>query len=243
MHFVLLDPAEQHNEALARKILACCNKLDRHGCIALKTTDARAVAHYAATCTVPTVYFLSIELDHGQTSLPLHKVIQQSRAASYIIYLSARAQYAMECLHAHAFDFLLKPLSDPQLEECLAAVMGALAREEKACRLQVHTGGHTIMADPDQILYFSRDRMTIRLHALDGSTLEWRESFAHLLSRLAANHFFLCHRSFVVNLRKIQIIDWESDQIYLTDHTVIPVSRRRAAELKAALKRMETHAL
>lgn len=239
MNFVLIDDIEQHNETLASKVIALCEKRGWHGCISLKTTDAQAVAEYAAVSTEPTVYFLDIELGNAALSLPLHTAIQKSRGRSYIIYVSAHSQYAMECLHTHAFDFLLKPLCDAQLEDCLNAIMKAQAQEEAQLCLQVHTGSRTIMVDPDQILYFSRDRMTIRMHAADGSTLEWRESFDHLLTRLEQKHFFLCHRSFVINLRKISKIDWESDQVFLSDDSIVPISRRRIAELKLALKQME----
>lgn len=239
MNFVLIDDIEQHNETLAAKVLLLCEKRGWHGCISLKTTNAQDVADYAAACTEPTVYFMDIELGKNETSLPLHAIIQKSRVQSYIIYVSAHSQYAMECLHTHAFDFLLKPLCDAQLEDCLSAVMKAQTKEEKQYFLQVHTGSRTIMVDPEQILYFSRDRMTIRLHAADGSTLEWRESFDHLLNRLATKEFFLCHRSYVVNLRRMTKIDWENDQIYLDGHTVLPVSRRRTAELKTVLKQLE----
>ena len=242
MNFVLLDKTEQHNETLAAIVLSLCEKKGWHGCISLKTTSTKDVAQYAAACTEPTVYFMAIELGRNETSLPLHVPIQQSRAKSYIIYISAHARYAMECLHAHAFDFFLKPLCDARLEECLSAVMEIHTKEEKQSLLQVHTGNYTIMTDTDQILYFSRDRMIVRLHAADGSFLEWRESFDHLLGRLGTNNFFLCHRSFIINLQKISRIDWANDQIHLKDNTVIPVSRRRLTELKAVLKRMETFA-
>lgn len=242
MNFVLIDEIEQHNEILAAKVLSLCEKKGWHGCISLKTTNAGDVAQYAAACTEPTVYFMDIELGENETSLPLHTVIQQGNAKNYIIYVSAHSQYAMECLHTHAFDFLPKPLCDAQLEDCLTAVMNAQTKEESQHFLQVHTGSRTIMAALDQILYFSRDRMSVRLHTGDGCTLEWRESFDHLLGRLGTKNFFLCHRSYVINLQKISRIDWENDQVYLVNDAVIPVSRRRTAELKTALKRMEAFA-
>lgn len=243
MNFVLIDDIEQHNETLAAKVIALCEKKGWHGCISLKTTDTQAVADYAAACTEPTVYFMAVELGRNETTLPLHSVIQQSKARNYIVYVSAHAQYAMECLHTHAFDFLMKPLSVAQLEGCLSAIMKDPSREEKQHFLQVHTGSRTIMADPARILYFSRDRMIVRLHAQDGSTLEWRESFDHLLTRLNTQQFFLCHRSYVINLRQIRHIDWDKDRIYLSDHTAIPISRRRATQLKAALKQLENTAV
>lgn len=239
MQFVLIDDVEQHNETLAVKVLSLCEKNGWDGQISLKTTKAQDVADYAAAAKEATVYFMDIELESNATSLPLHTVIEKNPAESYIVYVSAHAQYAMECLHTHAFDFLLKPLCDKQLEECMKAIMKAHAKKEERHYLQVHTGSRTVMVNPDNILYFSRDRMAIRLHAQDGSTLVWRESFDHLLTRLNARYFFLCHRSYVINLQHIHAIDWEKEQLTLRDGTELPISRRRSAALKAALKQLE----
>lgn len=239
MNFVFLDDVASHNETLAAKVRLLCDKNGWPCDIALKTTTWQAVVDYAAATRDAAVYFLDIELGQGETALPLHADIEKSPGESYIIYVSAHAKYALDCLHTHAFDFLLKPLSDAQLEDCLKAVMKATVKKETAPLLQVNTGSRTMLISPDDILYFSRDRMAIRLHATDTSTLVWRESFDHLMGRLDNSVFFLCHRSFVVNLRKVQHIDWEKDELCLEDHTILPISRRRIAALKTALKQLE----
>lgn len=238
MNFVMLDDVGLHNETLSTKVMQLCEKNSWDAHIALKTTDYDAVMDYAAGSRESTVYFLDIELGNNKTTLPLHTAIQQSPCENYIIYVSAYAQYALDCLHTHAFDFLLKPLSETQLEDCLAAVMKASSKKESAALLQVNTGNRTMLVNPENILYFSRDRMIIRLHAQDGSTLVWRESFDHLLTRLDSS-FSLCHRSFVVNLRKVKHIDWEKNELCLSDETILPISRRRITALKAALKQLE----
>lgn len=117
MNFVLLDDVASHNEILAAKLINLCSKNNWDGHVALKATTLQEVISYARASTTPDVYFLDIKLSEDEDTLALHRYIQKKKSESYLIYVSAYPQYAMECLHTHAFDFLLKPLMDEQLED------------------------------------------------------------------------------------------------------------------------------
>ena len=239
VHFVLIDDIAGHNNLLAEQLREACASIHIPCDIALITNDPAQVESYAKTCTQPTVYFMDIQLEENTLTLPLAQTIIKNNCESYIIYVSAHAHYALDCLHTHAFDFLLKPWTKKQLIACLEAVWQSHARHQLTLPLQVHLGTHTVMTSLNDILYFSRDKMNLCMYLENGSTLTWRESFDHLLNRLATKDFFLCHRSYVVNLRRMTKIDWENDQIYLDGNIVLPISRRRTAELKTVLKQLE----
>ncbi len=236
VYFVLIDDIARHNEYLSQRLQSLCRELGIPCHIALTTTNPQDVLSYAKDCTQPTAYFMDIELGENQTSLSLFGAIQQNSCESYIVYVSAHAQYALECLHTHAFDFLLKPWTDEQLSQCLQAIWRTHLNRTEASSLQVNTGSRITIAPLDEILYFTRERMNIRMFMQDASSLVWRESFEHLMERLPAEQFVLCHRSYVVNLKKIKSLDWDTNQITMQDRTAVPISRRRAAALRAALK-------
>lgn len=239
MKFVLLDDVADHHSILSTRLMALCARHGWEGEVALATTRAEEVAAYAAACTEPTVYFLDIELRAGQTSLELFRDIQAARHDSYIIYVSAHPQYAMTCLHTHAFDFLLKPWTQEQLESCMKAVMRMYRQPERGPLLRVDTGSRFLMVPQSDILYFSRERMNTRMHCADGSVMVWRESFEHLLPRLAPGDFLQCHRGYVVSLRAIREVDWMAEELTLLNGQTLPVSRRRAPALKRALSERE----
>lgn len=239
MYFVLIDDAAEHNDILASKLDLLCRRNGWNGQLALQTTDPQQVIAYAARCTEPTVYFLDIELANGQNTLSLFQSIQTGRHESYIIYVSAHPQYAMECLHTHAFDFLLKPWTDEQLSDCLSAVMQAHLQRSQDALLQVDMGSRLLMLRQADILCFSREKMYIRMLCTDGQSLIWRESFEHLLPRLEAGRFVMCHRSHIVNVQHIREVLWSEDRLILHNGCALPVSRRRAAELKAAMRSLE----
>lgn len=236
MQFVILDTDAAHNRLLAGHLDAICKKQGFTTDISLVTTDPEAVRAFAKECSQPAVYFMAVQLDEHLTSLPLCEEIFQNGRESYIVYISAHPEYALECLHTHAFDFLVKPWTDEQLLRCLQAIMHAHARFARCSVLRIPIGNRLVAMPTDDILYFDRNRMNIRMFLTDGSILEWRESFDHLLERLEGESFCLCHRSFVVNLQKIRIIDWDQMQLTLPDGTQLPISRRKVSALKSALQ-------
>lgn len=239
VHFVLIDDIAGHNDLLAEQLRKACASIHIPCDIALITNDPAQVESYAKTCTQPTVYFMDIQLEENTLTLPLAQTIIKNNCESYIIYVSAHAHYALECLHTHAFDFLLKPWTKKQLIACLEAVWQSHARHQLTLPLQVHLGTHTVMTSLNDILYFSRDKMNLCMYLENGSTLTWRESFDHLLARLQGGFFCLCHRSYLINLQKVRKIDWEERTITLSNGLVLPFSRRREQALRNLLKNME----
>ncbi|MBQ2952306.1 MAG: LytTR family transcriptional regulator DNA-binding domain-containing protein [Clostridia bacterium] len=243
MNFVLLDDIAEHHVILATHLRRICEENSWPCRVALEATTLREVLDYAATCREPTVYFLDIELEKQQTSLKLHEVIEANGCESYIVYVSAHPHYAMECLHTHAFDFLLKPWTVQQLTQCVEAIMRAYQRPRQGALLQVNTGSRIIFVPQEEIVCFTRRRMNTLLHRTDGSVLEWRESFDHLLPRLEKGRFLQCHRACILQLTHVRTWDLGEGVVTLSNGMTSPVSRRRAAALRDALdaKEVRTH--
>lgn len=235
MNLVLLDDMADHHIILATHLKRLFDERGWEGHVALEATTVQEVLAYAAACKTPTVYFLDIELEKGETSLRLYEAIEASGCESYIVYVSAHPHYAMDCLHTHAFDFLLKPWTVEQLTQCLEAIMRAHLRPRQGVMLQVNTGSRIIFVPQEEIVCFTRRRMNTVLHRTDGSVLEWRESFDHLLPRLEKGRFLQCHRGCILQLAHVRTWDWGEGIVTLSNGMTSPVSRRRAAALRGAL--------
>lgn len=239
MNFVLLDDVAAHNDILAAKLTSLCRKNGWEGCVALKATTLQEVIAYAQASTVPSAYFLDIKLSADEDTLELYHHIQKQKADSYLIYVSAYPQYAMDCLHTHAFDFLLKPLADEQLEDCLNALWRAHRTKTHGDLLQISMGNRTLMLPQKDIACFTRDRMNVHCSCTDGSSYVWRESFDHLYPRLNQASFVQCHRGCIVNLRCIQQVHWAEDRLVLHTGQELPISRRKGAALRLRLMPQE----
>ena len=99
----------------------------------------------AQSSVAPTVYFLDIRLSENEDTMNLYHHIQKQKSESYLIYVSAHPQYAMDCLHTHAFDFLLKPLMDEQLEDCMNALWRVHLSKTEDDLLQISMGGRMLL--------------------------------------------------------------------------------------------------
>lgn len=239
MHFVLLDDIAAHNDILEKKITALCSRNGWNGQVALKTTDKQAVIRYAACTTEPTVYFLDIRLSEDEDALSLFRHLRMNEVECYLIYVSAHPQYAMDCLHTHAFDFLPKPLMDSQLEDCMAALWNIHRNRCANDHLQISMGSRLLMLQQKDIVCFTREAMNVRVHCVDNSSYVWRESFDHLLPRLNRKHFIQSHRSHIVNVQHIREACWSEDKLVLSNGMELTVSRRRASALKERLLSQE----
>lgn len=239
MNFVLLDDVAAHNDILASKLTALCRKNNWDGHIALKATALHEVVSYAQSTIAPTVYFLDIRLRENEDTLNLYHHIQKQKNESYLVYVSAHPQYAMDCLHTHAFDFLLKPLMDEQLEDCMNALWRVHLSKAEDDLLQISMGGRMLMLQQKDIVCFTRERMNVHCLCTDGSSYIWRESFDHLYPRLNPACFVQCHRSYIVNIRCIREAHWIEDKLVLTTGQELPISRRRSAALRLLLKTQE----
>jgi len=239
MHFVLLDDITSHNDILEAKLTALCARKGWDGQVVLKTTNPKQVIRHANCTKEPTVYFLDIRLSETENTLSLFRQLRMSEQECYLIYVSAHPQFAMDCLHTHAFDFLLKPLMDEQLEDCMNALWRIHSSRCAEELLQINMGGRMLRIRQRDIVCCTRETMNVRVYCTDGSSYVWRESFEHLLPRLNSHVFFQSHRSHIINVLHIKEAHWGEDKLLLSNGMELTVSRRRVAALKVRLQVQE----
>lgn len=107
-----------------------------------------------------------------------------------------------------------------------------------ATPLAVPTETGELLLDTDEVHWIEAADYCARIHARSQS-YRVRESLASLESRLDPGHFVRVHRSAIVRLDQVR--EWkirgeEGDTVLvLRDGTELPVSRRRASQVKALL--------
>ena len=232
MHFVLADDQREHHAILRRRLEASCAELGIRAEFGLEAEKAEEVLAYAEHAPEETVWFLDIELGEGINGVELCRRVRELNRNAYIIYVSAYQQYALECCQSHAFDFLLKPWTDEQLTECLKAVDRDMKRRRSGTELTVEMGTRLLRLVQEEIIYFSKDRMSVVAHCGNGQTYTWRGTFEELTGRLVPGLFFTCHKSYLINLRAVREARWAENMLAMANGDTVPLSRRREAELK-----------
>ena len=151
-----------------------------------------------------------------------------------VIFTTAYEQYAVESYSFDAVDYLVKPFS---FERFLRAVQKAAAKRPEPDHgrfLFIHTDGGDLRVDIDDLLYVKgmNEYVVVR-----GGNKEYivRESLRDLEQRLAPFGFVRVHKSWIVALRKITVID---HGVLRVGDTVIPVGKSYREALRQVIDRM-----
>lgn len=171
-------------------------------------------------------------LDINMPDLSGMQVVATLSPRPLIIFTTAYSHYAVESYTLNAVDYLLKPIS---FERFLAAVNKAVAvrgsgKDEEAT-VFIKSGPQTHKVKVRDILYLEKDGNYIMVHLLDRKILI-RENMGDVFDLVPAGEFVRVHKSFVVAIRHISMI--EVHQVTILDDK-IPVGGTYRDSLRARL--------
>ena len=155
----------------------------------------------------------------------------------YIVFITAYEHYIWDAMHAHVFDYLLKPLTDEAIAACLRGI--SRDRQKKPLSrysLVVHSGTHTMMMNQEDILYIHVNGNYLTAVMQQSCPYQWYGRMRQVAPLLAEGMFMQINRSDWVALRHIQELDANDSCCVLSNGEILSVSRRRLAELRSALQ-------
>lgn len=232
LHLVLCDDNPRHNQTLSYHLEQLAPSLPMAYELSLVTTDPQAVLDYAAKAAEPTLYLLDLVLEQEELSgLDLCRGIHDRDPKGYIIYVSAYAEFAMDCVQSHAFDFVLKPYTPQRLANSLRDVMQEITQRKPEVTLSITAGSITRLLDQQSIVYLHIQREYITAHLTDNQ-VTWRESMTQLLPRLEPGWFVRIHKSYAINRQYLSSLDTKTAEITLKNGVILPVSRRMMKQLQ-----------
>lgn len=219
-------------------------------CLA-EAADGEAGLHLLSMAQ-PDVLFLDIEFPpHGAFGL-LEKAKEQGLKLPPIVFVTAFDQHAVEAFRWSAWDYLLKPVERPRLQEALerveqrlhpAADLGSLLQAIQAIQKSEAPDRFTVLHKQRFKVFSWNDvsHLTTENRLLFVCTAEGRfvlDRTLDELEKLLAPKFIRCHRSAMVAVNRIKELLPEpggTGEIRLDTGDRIPVSRDRMAELRRRL--------
>lgn len=207
----------------------------------------------------PDLVFLDVQMPGLDGINVARKVIEKGGRLPHFIFATAFDQYAVDAFEVAAADYLLKPIEDARLTRALdrakkllespdddADRMEALlarfsAHARPPTKLLVRAGSRMLLVDSNDVVYATIDDGVITVVAgqLEG-TSNYR-TIEELQSHLDPQTFWRPHRSYLVNINRIQeVVPWfkSSYQLRMGDkaRTEIPVSRAQTKRLRELFK-------
>ena len=151
----------------------------------------------------------------------------------YIVFTTAYSEYAVEGFEVEAVDYLLKPISFVNLLKAankVKALMDLKAnnqknnKEETASFMFVKSAYKSIRIDFDNIKYIESQHEYIKIHLLNNESVSTKMSLKSIEEILPTNQFVKVHRSFIVNINEVTMID--RNQIVFENKIYIPISEQ-----------------
>jgi two-component system LytT family response regulator len=204
--------------------------------------------------TQPDLVFLDVEMP-GYTGLQLLDFFDTDAVNFQIIFVTAYSEYAIQAFELSAVDYLLKPIQIKRLQDALQKVtikqedqhkerMAALKinlsenEEDQKIALPIATG--LLFVHIRELLYLKADGSYTEIYLNNGSQLVVSKKLIEFEKLLPPTRkFFRCHRSFLINLRRIkQFVRGDGGYLIMENDQEIPISREKRTELSDALAEM-----
>jgi two-component system LytT family response regulator len=173
------------------------------------------------------IFFLDINMP-DISGLSLAKSINQK---AKIIFTTAYREYAVDGFNLQAVDYLLKPISFDRFLQSIHKYFEGVSFIDSEIKIEksvlkndfifVRSDRKMIKINFDEIRYVESLSDYIKIHSVD-KTITTRETISNIETKLPAKNFLRIHRSYIVNLKKINSYTNEFVEI---GKNAIPISR------------------
>lgn len=190
-----------------------------------------------APCTIQQFYsgrellqslenFDMIFLDIIMGGLDGMRTAQMVREKAYdklLIFISASRDYVFDAYDVEAFQYLLKPIEDKKLKRVLQKAVRK-TQERSQAFIIVSRDRQRKKLYLDDILYFEIRGRVIDAHTT-GGIFSYYEQIGLLERELQGKGFFRCHKSYLVNLKYVDV--YNSQELVLDNGERIAIAKRR----------------
>lgn len=207
----------------------------------------------------PDIVFLDIQMP-AMTGIEIAEKFLANRYFPLIVFVTAYDTYAVKAFELHAIDYILKPIRKERLDMVLKRIHAQLsdapplesqerllrllsslkegAQPNPTCRIALYQGEKIIPIRFEEIIYAEASGRSCKVMTKDG-LYPTAYSMYELQEILPSSRFFLCHRSYLVNLDAIESVELWVNSTYRLKlancDTLVPVSRSNTAALKQFL--------
>ena len=173
------------------------------------------------------IYFLDVDLGNQSDGLELAKKIRVYDKKGYIVFITSHAELSFLTFKykVQAFDYILKS-DDISLEnsinECLDEVYMDYQKVNIIKKdISINLGNRIQVFILNEILFFETTEIEhkLRIHTITGH-FEFYGKMKDIEAKLPTTYFYKAHRSYIVNITKIKLIDRKNKIIYMINDEI-----------------------
>jgi two-component system, LytTR family, response regulator len=185
----------------------------------------------------PDVVFLDIEMP-GTSGLHIAAGIKRQ---TEIVFVTAYEKYSIDAIRLTAFDYLLKPIDEKDLMNCISRLQEKLEQKKKSAGARkLNTEFDKIAVPSLEGVHFINIKEIVRVEAesnysvfffSDKRKMTVSKTLKQVEEALQGYSFFRPHKSHIINLSFIsRYIRGEGGSIIMTDGSEVEVSRNKKKE-------------
>jgi len=183
------------------------------------------------------VVFLSFD-ECGEPILRVARTVRQSSEMTFILLISNRDSDLSYCFRPkiRPSGVLFRPVQNAQLRDMLDEIADELDRLTQSGSEDVFvfkSEGASYRVAFRDILFFEASNKKILVHTM-GQEIGYYDSIDKLAAALPP-YFVRCHRSFIVNTRKVETLRGADMEIKLSGGYRVPFSRSNSNAVKQAI--------
>ncbi|WP_339752051.1 LytTR family DNA-binding domain-containing protein [Algoriphagus aquimarinus] len=163
-----------------------------------------------------------------------------------VIFVTAHAEHAIQAIRESAFDYLLKPVDQADLESLLERIHTKLNNKsinsasyntalEKE-KIVINMDDQLLVLDPDEVIYCESEGSYSYIHTLNGGKVLVSKRLKLLDNLFSKYKFYRIHHSFLINLGMVKAYEKSTGKVKLIDGISLPVSRLKKAGFTESLK-------
>lgn len=177
------------------------------------------------------VVFLDIDMQ-GIDGIETGRRIRERDHETKIIYLTSYRDYVAGAFEVHAFQYLLKPISQIHLTQILEEIFRYVRKADKRTILDFHTSEGMVCVDAADICYFEFIDRRIKMVTVQG-VYTMTGKISSVYERTHSIGFSMPHKSFVVNFLHVKNV--RNLDIFLDNGDRIPLSQKKQKVWKQEL--------
>lgn len=180
------------------------------------------------------ILFLDIEL-FQMTGIEVGNYIrnQLDNIGMQIVYISGKASYAQQLFKTQPLDFLVKPISQDQINEAMEMALRLIKRENE--RFEFRQGKDFYYVPMGDIVYFASEGRKVKIVTMK-ATFEFYGRLKEVAKRLSED-FIVIHKSYVVN--KEYIFRYTYEMVELVGGTILTISPANRKQVRERILREE----
>jgi len=191
--------------------------------------ECRSAAEAMSIMDVNDIQLLFIDINMPDISGM--EFVKSLTSKPYVVFTTAYSEYAVEGFQVDAADYLLKPITFSNFLKAANKVKNLIELSTNFQKESVRTTANhlfvkseykLIRIELDDIKYIESQHEYIKIYLVNSTPVMTQLSLKSIEEQLPSDRFMRVHRSFIVNLAKISVI--ERNRIVFDGKVYIPVS-------------------